>query len=619
MSFSKPYNGSRVWNPEFQSDAEGKVKFETSSRLDSLRYWVEKPSFVGEYISFDLDKYDDKKLIPDRFEFRLAKGTELGGKVVDESGQPVSGVKVFVNAHSDVSDWNVNPDPRIWVSESGTTDDEGKWKINSAPARKSPQDFEFGLKFSHPDYASDLEFGELQREQNLTTDLLRNGTAKLVLSQGIRLRGVVVDSAGNSVTAGSLLWQDDPMGDAKKFEAKFDEEGRFETAPLFPGYYTSTIIAPGFQPQRQTISVTPAMSDIPFTLQPGKHLIVKVVDSDGKPIPKAQFQIASWRTMNSAIIFGPSNVFEGRFPTHADDQGIYRWDGAPADSVTYRIQARGVFPTKVTLIANDAEHIVQLKPLLVASGRVIDAITREPVEKFNVVPVTVFRPKNLSTDFQNPVVSQDGKYEITFWNSSDHGYRYRVRIDADGYRTAIGEKSFDSSDGRVTQDFALEPAAARTGTVVDGQGKPVASAIVFEGTPSDVPHIFNNELGLQYRRVVTSSEGEFQLAATFEPIRIRVHHQSGFAEVLRQPDEALGTITLQPWAKISGTLLQDGKPVPESIGFISLSCQRRQLGSRDFRIRITVQTDSKGRFEFDRLPPITGSLRAHLGPGKIRH
>jgi thiol-disulfide isomerase/thioredoxin len=90
-------------------------------------------------------------------------------------------------------------------------------------------------------------------------------------------------------------------------------------------------------------------------------------------------------------------------------------------------------------------------------------------------------------------------------------------------------------------------------------------------------------------------------------------HAAGFAEIARQPDEPIGTIKLELWARLSGQLLRNGKPVPnQSVYFTAIL--DGQLGEPRFQDSYSVPTDFDGRFEFDHLPPIAGAVRAHLGP-----
>jgi hypothetical protein len=191
-------------------------------------------------------------------------------------------------------------------------------------------------------------------------------------------------------------------------------------------------------------------------------------------------------------------------------------------------------------------------------------------------------------------------------------YRYRARIEAPGYRSVLSEQSFAPWDGRVVINFELERAAARSGQVVDEAGQPLADASIVVGTPSDVPMMRGGALEWG-TEVTTASDGTFELSATFEPVRVRAVHPSGIGEVLRQPDEELGTITLRPWATLSGQLVQDGQPIAEQWIYFS-AIPTRGLGEARFQDSYAAKTDKDGRFAFPRLPPGTGAVRSHLGP-----
>lgn len=222
----------------------------------------------------------------------------------------------------------------------------------------------------------------------------------------------------------------------------------------------------------------------------------------------------------------------------------------------------------------------------------------------------------MQTYFRNTVSGKDGRYSIPL---EQHGggfdfYRYKVRIEADGYRSTLSDQSFGLDEGHVTANFSLEPAPSRHGRVVDSAGRPVASATIAIASPSIVPLISNQDIQVGHS-LETLSDGKFQIAATSEPVRIRAIHEQGFAEVLRQPNEPIGRLQIQPWAGVSGRLIQDGKPVPnERIYFHPLL--PRDRGDAHFQDSYTSQTDEEGRFEFVRLPPISGNLRAYLGPWK---
>ncbi|QDT94603.1 M56 family metallopeptidase [Gimesia aquarii] len=614
------FKGARSPNSDHVTNSDGVVNLNIPRRLHILRLWAGQFGHVPEFVNFAQGTHDQGKRIPSHFEFQLARGTELSGTVVDENNQPIPDVLVDVKVTSPEPKWTVNPKPIIstyltdndYKETTAITDKMGKWNIRNAPVKPAGEDHEFRLKFTHQDYISDSEWGELQDQQKLTSAMLRDGSAKIVLSPGVSIRGAVIDTAGDPVTKGLIIWHDEPYYGSTVHEVEIDNKGHFETIPLPPGKHPITVVAPGFMPVRQIVNATKSMEPLSFEMKPGKRLTLKIVDSNGKPVPKARISLGKWRGVESLYNHRHPNVLNSRIPVHSDEKGVYEWDWAPDDAVTYEIYAKKNASKTVTLAATEAEHVIKLAPLLIASGKVTDAETGKPIKEFRAVPVIVFRPQFLSTSFDRSVPGDNGLYEIKL-NDGMYDRRHQIRIDADGYRSAMSENSFALGDSRVTQNFSLEPAKARKGYVVDKNGNPVPSAIVVQGTPSIVPHINNNKLEWSGQQIKTSNEGRFQLAATFEPIRVRVIHDIGFAEVLRKPDEKIGTIQLQPWAKVSGRLLQDGKPVPEQWIYFR-PVRDGKLGEPRFQDSYSARTDADGRFEFKRLPPIAGSIQAYLGP-----
>ena len=603
---------NKISNSDLVTNSAGIAKYKLPRQVSGLRLWVDKADFVPEFVDFDKGPQGEATKIPDSFEFQLARGTKLSGIVVDESGKPIPNVTVSVSAHGKEPVWSAVPKPMMSLNTEAVTDKAGKWHITTAPVKPTGDDFPFRLKFTHPDYISDAKWGELQTQQNITTTMLRDGSAKVVMHQGHAVKGTVYSTSGDPVTKGIIVWHDEPYHGSTVHEVEINDQGQFKTIPLPPGKHPITVVTPGFKPIRQIVNVGKSMDELTFTMKPGKTLTLKIVDSNGKPVPKAHVGLRGWRGAESLYNWRHPNVLNSRIPTYADENGVYVWDWAPDDVVTYFISARPFASKEVTLAAKESAHVIQLDRPLIATGNVTDAQTRKPIDHFRVIPVIEFRPKFLSTSFDKAISGKAGKYQITL-NGAMYDRRHLIRIEADGYRSAISENSYGLGEEPVTRDFVLEPAAPRTGKIVDGSGKPVSDATIVVGTPSIVPIMRNGELDGDGVRLKTSSNGHFQLAATFEPTRIRVLHETGFAEVVRQPDEAIGTISIQPWSQISGQLFQAGKPVAnEFILFRKL--QNRALGEPRFQDSFSTKTDAQGRFAFKRLPPIAGALQAYLGP-----
>jgi beta-lactamase regulating signal transducer with metallopeptidase domain/thiol-disulfide isomerase/thioredoxin len=601
---------------DYITSADGVALVRRPSRLHILRLWPEKPGYVTEFLNFAEGTHEEGQRIPDRYDFQLARGTPLSGTVVDEAGNPIAGVNVEARVDVDEPVWGENPKPMIstWIREDGVTDQDGKWTIDGAPAATAgADDFAFRLKFNHKDYISDSKWSELQNEQRITTAALRDGSAKVVLSRGVVVTGGVFGADWKPVTKGLVIWHDDPYFAEGVNEAPIDDKGHFKTPALPPGKRWMTVLAPGHCPERQEVTIAKFRNKVQFSLKPGKRLTFKVVDKDGKPIPNTYVGMGEWRGSKSIYNEKHPNVPESHVPRHADENGVYTWDWAPEDAVTYHVSAKGYTEQTATLTATETQHIVTLFPPRVAVGNVTDAATGASVAAFSAMPVIVFSPKFLTTRFEDAVSGADGRYEAPLVGGGDPDYRYRVRVEADGYRSVLSEKSYGLEDGRVTQDFALEAAAAREGVVVDSDGQPVEGAAVIEATPSIFPSIYNGKLSQGDRQVETSADGKFQLRATTEPYRLRVMHDAGFAEIARTPDEPIGTIRLVPWASVSGRLLQDGKPVAKQSIYFNAAAEQ-ELGNPRYQGSYYQVTDADGRFNFDRLPPIVGAVRTQLGP-----
>jgi uncharacterized GH25 family protein/thiol-disulfide isomerase/thioredoxin len=608
-------------NRDYTTNSDGEVAIAIPRRLRILRLWPSKPGYVPQFVNFAEGTHQEGRLIPDEYEFQLQPGHRLSGLVVDAAGNPIAGAKVQVRVEVPEPFWDADPEPMIstWLAEdegAAVTDEDGRWEIANAPAPRDGSDYEFQLQVTHPEFAGDTRWGELQEQQGITTAELRAGKARLTLHRGIAITGIVTGPGGEPVTKGLVIWDDRPYWATGVNETQIDPLGRYETLRLAPGEYPVTVMAPGYAPEQRTIQVSQSLQDVDFQLKPGNPIKLKIVDQSGNPIPEAYVQIGEWRGTEAIYNHKHPNVPESGIPRRANLDGVYSWDWAPADAVVYDISATGYDAKEVALVAREDTHQIELPPLMMIFGDVVDAESGEPIDRFRVIPVKAFRPDFYSTDFQGGSIAhgKDGEYKIQIDSGAQTGNRYRVRIEAEGYRTAFGQKSLAVGDPPLEEDFQLERASALVGTVLDPSGQPASEFTVAVGTPTTSPHFSidhpDSDFGVAFR--VQGTNG-FELPATFEPRRIRVFNDSGFAEVLRQPDDPIGTIALEPWASLSGRLVQDGQPIPnEWIYFHPLV--RRELTEARFQDSFSAQTDPNGSFRFDRLPPMSGTVKAYLGP-----
>ncbi len=622
VSYPEGYDGPRT-PKKHTADAEGKIALRLPKKLKILRLWPKQPAYVGGFKNFAEGTHGEGELLPEEFEFRLAKGHEIGGRVVDADGNPIQGVHVRVR----VKDTEPSEMVSTWLTDSFhqptvKTDADGRWRLGNAPApRDGGKDCTFELKLSHDDYISDEHWGDAQRAQGITAADLRSGNATVALHRGKPVTGLVTDAEGDPVTRGWVVWSDTPYFFDGTWEAAIDEEGRFRTPPLSDGEHPITIVAPGFAAQRRVVEVGGDLDELRFELRPGKRIEIRVVDKAGNPIPQAGVWLANssipntWQGSNALHNHKHPNVPDYGIGRSADESGVFVWAWAPEEPVRYSVGAKGYAPQGVTLVAKSDPHVITLADARVAFGKVTDASTGEPIKSFQAMPVIVFRPEFFSTRYADVKPGIDGRYELPLTGSGDPEDRYRVRFEAEGYRSVVSEESFGPQDGRVELNVRLEPGAAREGRVVDAEGEPVAGAAVLEGTPTWVPSIYNDKPNSYGERVLrTDGEGRFRLNATTEPVRVRVWHDQGVAERLLDPaDESLGDLTLQPWAKVSGRLLQDGQPVGDHAVYYNPLVQRG-LGEARFQGNYQTRTAADGAFSFERLPPGAGKVRVPLGP-----
>lgn len=610
------------------ADESGQAFVDIPEGIVNLKLWASKSSYVPEFAYFPEAAIEGGEKLPSRYEFRLAHGKVLSGQIVDEAGRPITGAKVEVSVTIPEPAWSADPPSMIstWLTDSDfnspapVTDANGRWSIDNAPARSSDKDYEFRLKITHDDYARDSLWGEFQREQGITTTMLRAGTATIVLNRGVVVEGIVVDDAGKPVTKGWVVWHDEPYFTQGDWESGLNNEGRFHTLPLAVGEHPITIVAPGYAAERRLVSVRAGMEPLTFSLKPGNRISLRFIDAKGAPIPKVGVYLGgysasnTWNNSNAIHNQTGSGVPDYGIPRRANDEGLYVWEWAPDGAVRYSVGAKGFASQTLSLVPKSMPHVVTLQEERVAIGTVTDAETGEPVAKFSAMPVIVFRQDFYSTRSEDAKLGRDGQYELPLTGSADPTDRYRVRFEAEGYRSLVSQESFGPLDGRATLNVALQPAPARNGRVVDADGQPAENAVILEASPTQVPHASNNEpASFGSRPILTDAQGEFALHATSEPVLVRAMHERGFVEVRVEPGEPIGTLRLRPWARVDGRLMQDGQPMGnQTILFSQIPAGK--LGAPRFQDSYQAQTDPYGNFSFDRLPPIVGNLRAYLGP-----
>jgi beta-lactamase regulating signal transducer with metallopeptidase domain len=358
----------RITTRTYQVDQSGIANVSLPKSICELRMWPSTEGYVPFFLMFREGTHDDGDQIPTKHHFKLVKGTRLSGTVVDEEGQPISGVKVAVQVQVREPEWGASPDPMIscWLTDddfqngAAITDANGRWFVTNAPAQNEKQDYQFLLSITHEEYVRDLQWGQLQQEQGITTAMLRDGSAKMVLAHGQPIVGTIRDQAGQPATEGLVIWNDDPYLAHGINETQIDEQGRFKTIPLQPGEYPITVVAPGFAPERRMVKVHAELEPQDFTLVLGRKLHLKIVDPDGNALAGAYVVPTNWCGSKSLYNEIHPDVPVSGIPRSSDAEGRFVWDWAPVDFVVYTVGAKGFQDRQVALMAEGEEIVIEL-------------------------------------------------------------------------------------------------------------------------------------------------------------------------------------------------------------------------------------------------------------------
>ena len=204
-------------NRDYTTDDRGVANVERMRELRILRLWASHPDFVCLFAHWEDGEHDNGRLLPAEFTFVLPKGVEIGGRIVDEAGKPVAGVRVEATL-SDQSP--VVPDQRHvlfnrWLAlekDSAVSDQDGQWLVKNVPANfDRDADNRVSLRFNHPDYLPIPGDRPQAIQPTFAADALRTRNLKTILKPGIRLEGIIGDPSGKPVAGAVVIHGDDPI------------------------------------------------------------------------------------------------------------------------------------------------------------------------------------------------------------------------------------------------------------------------------------------------------------------------------------------------------------------------------------------------------------------------
>jgi protocatechuate 3,4-dioxygenase beta subunit len=448
-----------------------------------------------------------------------------------------------------------------------------------------------------------------------TTAAARTGAAgrevpplRIVLGEGQRIRGKVLDREGRPVVAAELTLTPDSAeyggaGERLRSVTSADAQGAFELRHLSPGRFELRVLARGFAPARRTaieVGAGPEAVEIGvITLEPGAAIEGVVTDVAGNPIAGAEVTPSSNEPVGNGF-----QESEPPSPYRAGADGRFRIaDLRRGDHVDLRIQHPGYAPAQVlgVEVPTPEPLHVELKVARSLAGRVLGP-RGEPVSGAllsRVEEVRIGFSAHGST-FTLSHTGADGTFRATGLAPGT----LNLEISAAGYRTRRTGGIPIPEDRDVEHlEIILEPGVILAGRVLDSQGEPVGDAQIW--VHPERPQ--RDRLFQMPGSTRTDGEGHWQ-ADGLEPgtVRVEASHQRGraTARLMLAPGENHLDLTLPAGVEVAGRVGDEADaPLPN----VSL-----QLVSTEGKAGFWAASEADGTFVFPNVAEGSFTLKASL-------
>ena len=583
----------------------------------------------------DWDMAERAEQVPGEYTLKLERAVPIGGQVLDPDGHPVAGANVsFGNQGNPASETRPQTDNfgwPFWITT--TTDSQGRWQINriGADALRTVNGFA-----NHPDFVGN--FAGVRQHPEIETQLTA-GTYVFNLSRGVVVKGVVVDANGQPVPNANILVGGPGEQGARRTESQND--GSFSVAACNPLDNLITADAKGYATTTIDTNLSDSLGPVRLVLRPGAILKLRVTDNNGNPIAHANVMLNPDRYNLDREHAEPVPV-EVRFNKRTGPDGRLEWDNAPDTELNFIVGREDYMVNRDVMVHPDGtEHVVILQSALTISGTVTDATTGQPIRRFHVIagfPEKAFSRSthefvedpakpNWSSFERDWKYFTGGKFQFSYGTPMVVGEPnpdYMFKFEANGYAPFV-TRIVKATEGSVHFDVQLTPAATVEVTVVS-PNRTVAIGtdigLVSPGAGLKLrPGGFSTEgLGgfVSTGLLHTDNQGRFALPPDPSITMIVAANRQGYAQVTPAELAANPVIQLDPWGRVEGTFVINGKPCSNrivSIGFgqggglETISCDWDAFESRtDDQGRFTIPMAPPGNHEMTMIAPTTNEL-----------
>lgn len=586
-------NGDPLSNVVVQSQDEKNEEGETM-QTDEKGRWVHRGFSPGTVVRITAEKPGfsakplEKITIPDHdlndIEIVMDTGASIAGIVVDKTGKPLPNVYV-VAAPSEPGSGD--------QAHEAYSHEEGVFKVQGLAAGK------YKLSARPPRSYRQRNDGKTEVEVSLGQQLTG---VRLVadFDAGVKLAGRVVDSTNKPVRDANVSVRKRDGG--SDGYAQSDTDGKFEISGLETGAHDLYVYHNDYSQYRQEQVEVPN-SNLNITLRGKGTLQGRVLDSrSGRPV----------KTFSISVITGDVGRIEpggfwGSGQTFVDDEGKFEVRGGEG-VITLIVTAQGYAPTlyKVTDIAQgQTKSGISIRMDL--GGSVDGTVTNTQGAKVAGASIWVGRiPQDWERGQRsaNATTDEDGSFHVDSLPAETIRL-YAIHAD---YATGSATAS-PTSGGTATVKIVLGSGGTINGTVRVG-GKPATGYGVSIYYPrTEGGYNANKSVDDKGRFTFTGlPEGEAQLNVYGNlpgPSATRRQLQKT-ATVMANQVTTVDFDIVEGTAAIEGIVMRDGQPVSDA--YINVSV-RTDDGDRE---NAGNQTDAKGAYSLQGLPPGTATLSVHV-------
>jgi len=619
----------------YKADAQGVLAFDYPPRQTlSLNLLITTPGRAPLVLA---PRRGTDGSFPASLEAKLPVGETIGGTVVDETGKPVSDAKILISSVTRTK-------PKVYSQfdfDQVRTDSAGHWQSSSLPHGFT----NLVLQLSHPEYratvyqqsvtntvaatnaasttnAAARTPGFAQRldavvvaKTALASNVARTaaapiiktnlieakellaGKSVLVMRHGLLVQGTVRGDTNSPIANAEVYFFENLNSPKNRRLARTGKDGRFSfVATAETGEAALAAVANGFAPRYEAFFLETAAKPFEFGLGQGSPVKARVMDNEQKPVTDATVKLEQWN--NTQII---------KWQGQTDADGHFTWTNAPEGPLLFSVSKTNYFDTRINLIASGGETMLTMRKTSNASGTVVDAETKKPIDEFTIIKGHSYNPgEPIRWNRYGYVLARgrNGRYSVRL--EDYYNGQSKIMIEAPGYMPVVSEAF--TKPGWYSNHFELKKGRGFSGTIVFANGEPAANCSVVIVDPGDsasinqIGELRANSSNRDFAR--TDLQGKFEFPPKAEVQTILAAHDKGFAQVQTDQLPADGKIVLQPWGQIKGTVKVGTKPEPGRKVVLQSRYPRYSDGGRQQPLSLYVQVpvDAQGNFSFNKVP-----------------